>query len=169
MLSVTDRRTVAGRALWQELNLDVAPGDQVAVAGPSGSGKSPLLRALAGLDLLEAGEVTLNGRSQSRWPMPNFRSQVMYLPQRPALSQGRVLDDLRRPFSLKAHADRRPEPPGLPETRRCHPLGRQRSTPCSSPGAARPVPVGAAQRGHGLTRPGRHPHCRSRTGRRLSG
>ena len=49
MLSASDlRRTVAGRVLWQGLNLNVAAGDRVAVTGPSGSGKSLLLRGLAG-------------------------------------------------------------------------------------------------------------------------
>ena len=107
MLSASDlRRTVAGRVLWQGLNLNVAAGDRMAVTGSSGSGKSLLLRALAGLDPLEGGEVTLNGRSQPRWTMPDYRSQVMYLPQRPAFGQGSVLDELRRPFTLKVHSSR---------------------------------------------------------------
>ena len=107
LLSASDlRRTVAGRILWEGLNLNVAAGDRVAVTGPSGSGKSLLLRALAGLDPLEAGEVTLHGRGQSRCSMPEYRSQVMDLPQRPAFGQGTVLDELRRPFSLKIHSGR---------------------------------------------------------------
>ena len=107
MLSASDlRRTVGGRVLWQGLNLQVQAGDRLAVTGPSGSGKSLLLRALAGLDPLETGEVVLQGRSQSRWPMPEYRSQVMYLPQRPAFGQGTVLAELRRPFGLKVHSGR---------------------------------------------------------------
>lgn len=107
MLSASDlRRTVAGRVLWQGLDLNVAAGDRVAVTGPSGSGKSLLLRALVGLDPLEGGEVTLHGRSQSRWPMPEYRSKVMYLPQRSAFGGGSVLEELRRPFSLKIHSGR---------------------------------------------------------------
>jgi len=97
---------VADRVLWEGLNLNVAAGERVAVTGPSGSGKSLLLRALAGLDPLEGGEVTLHGRSQSRWPMPHYRSQVMYLPQRPAFGGGSVLEELRRPFGLKIHSGR---------------------------------------------------------------
>ncbi|WP_407543441.1 ATP-binding cassette domain-containing protein (plasmid) [Deinococcus radiomollis] len=107
MLSASDlRRTVADRVLWQGLSFQVMPGDRVAVTGPSGSGKSLLLRALAGLDPLQGGEVTLHGRSQSRWPMPEYRSQVMYLPQRPAFGQGSVLEELRRPFGLKIQSAR---------------------------------------------------------------
>ncbi|WP_264778810.1 ABC transporter ATP-binding protein [Deinococcus aetherius] len=100
------RRTVEGRTLWQDLGLTVRAGESVAVTGPSGSGKSLLLRALAGLDPLEGGEVMYGGLPQSTWPMPQYRAQVTYLPQRPALDGGTVLDHLRRPFSLAAHRHR---------------------------------------------------------------
>ncbi|MGY2893789.1 ABC transporter ATP-binding protein [Deinococcus sp. UYEF24] len=110
MLSARDlKRSVGGRLLWQNLSLDVRAGDSVTVTGPSGSGKSLFLRALAGLDPLEGGDVLLNGKSQAEWAMPSYRSRVMYLPQRPAFGSGAgesgtVLDELRRPFALKAHA-----------------------------------------------------------------
>lgn len=97
---------MAGRVLWQSLQLTVNPGERLAVTGPSGSGKSLLLRALAGLDPLEAGKVMFQGRRQADWPMPQYRSQVMYLPQRPAFGQGTVLDELKRPFQLKVHSGR---------------------------------------------------------------
>ena len=105
MLSASElRRSVAGRVLWQDLSLVVSPGDRIAVTGPSGSGKSLFLRALAGLDPLEGGDVLLDGRSQAQWAMPVYRSRVMYLPQRPAFGTGSVLEELRRPFGLKVHA-----------------------------------------------------------------
>ncbi|MGI8748796.1 MAG: ABC transporter ATP-binding protein [Deinococcus sp.] len=105
MLSASElRRSVAGRVLWQNLSLVVAPGERIAVTGPSGSGKSLFLRALAGLDPLEGGDVLLDGRSQAQWAMPVYRSRVMYMPQRPAHGTGSVLEELRRPFGLKVHA-----------------------------------------------------------------
>jgi putative ABC transport system ATP-binding protein len=51
-----------GVPLLDALNLDVAAGEWVAIAGESGSGKSTLLNIVAGLDRPDAGEVRLDGR-----------------------------------------------------------------------------------------------------------
>jgi len=46
-----------------DVDLQVAPGEFVAIVGPSGSGKSTLLGLMAGLDRPSAGEVLIDGRS----------------------------------------------------------------------------------------------------------
>lgn len=64
-LAVTygDLRAVNG------VDLEVAAGEVVALLGASGSGKSSLLRAVAGLEDVAAGEVAWAGRSMVRVPV----------------------------------------------------------------------------------------------------
>ena len=61
----------AARPLLEGLNLRLAPGEPVLVAGRSGSGKTTLLELLAGLAEPDAGEILWNGEPcsarQRRW------------------------------------------------------------------------------------------------------
>lgn len=63
-------------------SFSVSPGECVAVSGPSGAGKTLLLRALADLDPSE-GCVTLHGRDRTAIPAPEWRRQVVYVPAEP--------------------------------------------------------------------------------------
>jgi len=51
------------RLLFERLDLQIAKGEMVQIAGPNGSGKTSLLRLLSGLMQPTAGEVRLNGRN----------------------------------------------------------------------------------------------------------
>jgi sulfonate transport system ATP-binding protein len=52
------RREFAGRVVLDDVNLDVRAGEFVALLGASGSGKTTILRAIAGLDTRFVGELT---------------------------------------------------------------------------------------------------------------
>jgi sulfonate transport system ATP-binding protein len=54
----------AGRTVLDAVNLKIKPGEFVAVVGRSGCGKSTLLRAIAGLELPDAGQVKIGGGGQ---------------------------------------------------------------------------------------------------------
>jgi len=60
-------------------DLSIAGGECVSLRGPSGSGKSLLLRAIADLDPHQ-GEVWLDGTPCARIPAPQWRRQVALLP-----------------------------------------------------------------------------------------
>lgn len=84
----------SGRWVWRHLSLTVDPGERVALRGPSGSGKTALLLTLAGLIPATEGSVRLGGRPMAQWWMPDYRSRVGYLAQRPALDEADSVDAL---------------------------------------------------------------------------
>ena len=64
------------------------------VAGPSGCGKSTLLAALLG-DLPFAGSIEVGGTALDALDLDVWRTRVAYVPQRPWLFDGTVLDNVR--------------------------------------------------------------------------
>jgi putative ABC transport system ATP-binding protein len=87
-------------------SIELFAGDRLAVWGGSGSGKTLLLRALALLDPLDRGEVLWRGEPVRGDHAPSFRRQVIYLHQRPVLSEQTVEASLRQPYGLRALRDR---------------------------------------------------------------
>lgn len=68
------------RTLWSGLDLEVAPGEFLAVLGPNGSGKTSLLKVLLGLQPLSAGTVEIAGG-----PARRGSNRIGYIPQQRAL------------------------------------------------------------------------------------
>jgi zinc/manganese transport system ATP-binding protein len=64
------------RTLWGSLDLEVAPGEFIAVLGPNGAGKTSLMRVLLGLQPLTSGSVTVSGK-----PPRRGSGAVGYVPQ----------------------------------------------------------------------------------------
>lgn len=62
-LSITDGNVIAaGHAILQDLNLNIAPGEHIAIVGPSGAGKSTFVGLLLGWHRLASGSVLTDGR-----------------------------------------------------------------------------------------------------------
>ncbi|GGM38042.1 ABC transporter ATP-binding protein [Microbacterium saperdae] len=60
-----------------DVEVEVAVGETVAVMGPSGAGKSTLLQALAGLEPLTDGEISIEGRVVDRATAPRVQTAPM--------------------------------------------------------------------------------------------
>src|SRR5271156_6802742 len=57
------RKSFGGQEVLKGIDLDVQPGEIFVIMGPSGSGKSVLLKHLIGLETPDAGEILINGES----------------------------------------------------------------------------------------------------------
>jgi UDP-glucose/iron transport system ATP-binding protein len=78
LLQVRDLRT----DILKPASFSLATGECIAVKGPSGAGKTLLLRAIADLDPNQ-GLVSLEGRDRSTIPAPEWRRLVGYVPAEP--------------------------------------------------------------------------------------
>ncbi|WP_042337294.1 ABC transporter ATP-binding protein [Paraburkholderia ferrariae] len=99
------RASTSGQYLLHPANFALYAGERAVLTGPSGSGKSVFLRALALLDPLDGGEVLWRGTPVARQNIPRFRRHIAYVRQRPALVDGSVEDNLRYPYSLAVYRD----------------------------------------------------------------
>ena len=74
------RREGAGEVL-RGLDLDVAPGETIALVGRSGAGKSTLLKAINGLIIPDRGDVFVEGRATKTWNPFELRRRIGYVLQ----------------------------------------------------------------------------------------
>jgi ABC-2 type transport system ATP-binding protein len=75
-----------GRTVLPDLSVRVPAGQVVGLLGPSGSGKSTLIRAVVGVQVIQAGDVRVLGEPAGA---PSLRHRVGYVTQSPS-----VYDDL---------------------------------------------------------------------------
>ena len=98
-------RRLENRWIWKDLSLKVEAGSRIVLKGPTGSGKTLLLRILAGLENPDHGKVFFQDRDQNQWKMPEYRTQVALLPQRPAFQEGSVDQNWRMPFDFRERSN----------------------------------------------------------------
>ena len=64
-----------GKALFEQLNLNVHRGDRVGIVGPNGAGKSTLLGMMEGVIEPDKGEVTVEKNVYRRASSADYRSK----------------------------------------------------------------------------------------------
>jgi ABC-type transport system involved in cytochrome bd biosynthesis fused ATPase/permease subunit len=77
------------------LDLELAPGETVALIGASGSGKSTVAAMVLGLAQPTTGRITIGGVDLALCDLAAWRRHVAWLPQRPVLFRGTVAENIR--------------------------------------------------------------------------
>jgi PrtD family type I secretion system ABC transporter len=84
------------KVVLQDVSLTLNAGSGLGVIGPSGSGKSSLVRALVGVWRPARGHVRLDGATLDQWSSEDLGRHVGYLPQDVELFAGTVAQNIAR-------------------------------------------------------------------------
>ncbi|GAA0569549.1 ABC transporter ATP-binding protein [Actinomadura livida] len=98
----------SGTDVLHGVDLDLRPGERLAVVGPSGAGKSTLGRLLAGVDGPRSGSVTIGGVPLVELPLDELRGHVALVTQEHHVFRGTIRENLvmARPDASDAELER---------------------------------------------------------------
>jgi ATP-binding cassette subfamily B protein len=82
------------RAL-DDICLDIAPGESVALVGPSGAGKTSLFQLLLRYYEVSAGAILLNGQDIRELSLHDLRGGIAIVPQDPVIFSANALENIR--------------------------------------------------------------------------
>lgn len=86
----------SGQVLLSELSFELKAGQAIGIIGPSGGGKTTLLRALTGIWPVLRGSVRLDDAELSQWHDEALGQFIGYLPQEVALLNGTIEENISR-------------------------------------------------------------------------
>jgi len=92
------------RIIVQDVTFALSAGNGLGIIGPSGSGKSSLVRALVGVWMPARGKVRLDGAALDQWAPDVLGRHIGYLPQDVELFAGSVAQNICR-YDPEAKAD----------------------------------------------------------------
>lgn len=84
-----------GQDIVKNLTLAIPAGTHAALLGPSGEGKTTLVRLLTRLEDPTGGHITMGGRPLDQWPEPALRSRISCSMQDPWIFTSTVAENLR--------------------------------------------------------------------------
>jgi len=100
-LVTSGRGPITGTPILTDISFEVFRSDRVALIGPSGAGKTSLLRLLNRLSEPTAGSIYLENQDYQKIPVLQLRRQVMLVPQEPKLLGMTVQQALAYPLTLQ--------------------------------------------------------------------
>jgi ABC-type multidrug transport system fused ATPase/permease subunit len=84
-----------GSDVLHNINLTISPGETVAIAGQTGSGKSSLVSLIARFYEVEKGQVTVDGHDVRDVTQESLRRQIGIVPQDPILFSGSIAENIK--------------------------------------------------------------------------
>lgn len=93
------------RVVVQDVTFALEKGAGLGIVGPSASGKSSLVRAIAGIWLPVRGTIRLDGATLDQWSPEELGNHVGYLPQDVQLFDGTIAENIAR-FEPRAPSDK---------------------------------------------------------------
>ena len=91
---ITFRYAAGGAPVLDDLTLKIEPGEYVALVGPSGSGKSSLLRLLLGFEQPETGSIFYDGKALNTLEISAVRRQLGVVLQDTKLATGSLFENI---------------------------------------------------------------------------
>lgn len=83
-----------GEKVLKQIELDIHPGECVAIAGRSGTGKSTIMRLLTKFYSAKKGEIFLNRKRIAEYDIEKLRQKISYVDQKPYLFDLSVKDNI---------------------------------------------------------------------------
>jgi len=85
----------AGREALAGVDFDIAPGERVALVGPSGAGKTTMASLLLGFLRPTRGRISVDGVDLTTLDIGDWRRRLAWVPQNPRLFAGTIADNIR--------------------------------------------------------------------------
>jgi ATP-binding cassette subfamily B protein len=92
--AVTFRYKSAERPIYHDFSLRIAPGERVALVGPTGSGKSTFVKLIQRLYDLQGGRILIDGQDIAKVRQRGLRRAVAVVPQDPALFHRSIAENI---------------------------------------------------------------------------
>ncbi len=91
---VTFRYKSAEKPIYDNFSLAIAPGERLALVGPTGSGKSTFVKLIQRLYDLQAGRILVDGQDIAKVTQGSLRRAIAVVPQDPALFHRTIAENI---------------------------------------------------------------------------